>query len=71
VPTSTDAEIEEIVAAVRSLCDGPFSPETETELRRLARELRVAIRQHVRMAKSSLSAKKSAIIRRDPKSIAE
>jgi hypothetical protein len=36
------------------------------ELRKLARQLRVAISQHVATAKSSLSAKKAAIVRRDP-----
>jgi hypothetical protein len=40
--------------------------EIEKELRELARELRVAIREHVRTAKSSLSAKQSAILARDP-----
>jgi hypothetical protein len=33
----------------------------------LARELRIAIRQHVQMAQDSLSAKKQAIDKRDPK----
>ena len=67
VPTSTDLQIEEIIAAIRDLCHGPFSPESEAELRKLARTLRLAIRQHVRMARSSLNAKKSAIIDCDPK----
>jgi hypothetical protein len=67
VPTSTDLQIEEIIAAIRDLCHGPLSPETEAELRKLARRLRLAIRQHVRMAKSSLSAKKSAILDCAPK----
>jgi hypothetical protein len=40
--------------------------ESEAELRTLARHLRRAIRQHVRMAKSSLGTKKLAIIDRDP-----
>jgi hypothetical protein len=62
VPTSTDLQIEEIIAAIRDLCHGPFSPDAEAELRKLARTLRIAIRQHVRMAKSSLNAKKSAIL---------
>ena len=42
-----------------------FSEEGEEELRRLARHLRTAIQQHVRMAKSSLGTKKSAIVDRD------
>jgi hypothetical protein len=40
--------------------------ESEAELRVLARQLRMAIRQHVKMAKSSLGAQKSAIVDRDP-----
>jgi len=36
------------------------------ELRRLARDLRLAIKQHVRMAKSSLSVKGAAINELDP-----
>jgi hypothetical protein len=67
VPASTDLQIEEIIAAIRNLCNGPFSPEAEAELRKLAHQLRLAIRQHVRLAKRSLNAKKSAIIDRNPK----
>jgi hypothetical protein len=48
------------------LCHGPYSAEVDEELRRLARELRGAIREHVRTAKSSLGAKKSALDARDP-----
>jgi hypothetical protein len=66
VPSSTDAQIEEITAAIRSLCSGPFTPEAEADLRKLARKLRIAIRQHVQMAKDSLGAKKAAIVERDP-----
>ena len=66
VPSSTDLRIEELCARIRVLCNKPFSPEAEAELRKLARQLRVAIRQHVRMAKANLGAKKSAIIQRDP-----
>jgi hypothetical protein len=67
VPTSTDAQIEEIIAAIRDLCHGPFRPEAEVELRELARQLRIAIRRHVGMAKSSLTAKKLAIVDCIPK----
>ena len=66
MPLSTDAEIEKITAAIRNLCRGPFTPEAEADLRKLARELRIAIRQHVQMAKGSLTAKKAAINQRDP-----
>jgi len=66
VPSSTDVQIEAITAAIRKLCGGPFSPEAEADLRKLARELRIAIRRHVRMAKGSLGAKKVAIMERDP-----
>jgi hypothetical protein len=66
VPRSTDAEIDEIVGAIRRLCDQPFSPEAEDDLRKLARELRVAIRKHVRMAKTSLETRRAAIDERDP-----
>lgn len=66
MPSSTDQQIEEIIAQIRGLCGGPFSPEAETELRKLARELRVAIKDHVSMARSSLGAKKSAINQHDP-----
>jgi hypothetical protein len=39
------------------------------ELRRLARDLRLAIKQHVRMAKSSLSVKGAAINELDPDAV--
>ena len=65
MPPSTEARIEELCARIRVLCRGLFSPETEMEVRKLARELRVAIRQHVGMAKSSLGAKRNAIVERD------
>jgi hypothetical protein len=51
VPSSTDAEIEKI--------------EAEADLRKLARQLRLAIRQHVRMAKTSLNARKLALFKDD------
>jgi len=66
VPSSTDAGIEEIIGKIRRLCGGPFSSQAEAELRKLARELRLAIKQHVRMAKSSLSVKGAAINELDP-----
>jgi hypothetical protein len=62
VPRSTDARIEEVTARIRILCSDPFTPEAEAELRMLARELRVAIKQHVQMAKSLLATKKAAIL---------
>jgi hypothetical protein len=66
VPSSTDERIEDIIAKIRKLCGAPLSPGTESELRKLARELRVAIQQHVRMAVSSLGAKKVVIDQHDP-----
>jgi hypothetical protein len=66
VPSSTEASIEEIIAKIRDLCGRPFSLEAEAELRKLARDLRHAIKQHVRMAKSSLSVKGAAINEHDP-----
>ena len=66
MPFLTEARIEELCSRIRVLCRQPFSAETETELRKLARELRLAIQQHVGMAKSSLSTKRTAIIERDP-----
>jgi hypothetical protein len=66
VPTSTDARIDAICSRIRELCRGPLSPEDEVEIRRLAIELRAVINEHVRLAKSSLGAKQSAITARDP-----
>jgi len=66
VPRSTDAEIDEIVEAIRRLCGQPFTPEAENDLRKLARQLGIAIRKHVRMATNSLGTKKAAIDSRDP-----
>jgi hypothetical protein len=66
VPTSTDNRIEGLYAEIRALCGEPFSSQTEAQLRKLARELRMEIRQHVDMAKSSLTVKKTAIAERDP-----
>ena len=66
VPTSTDNRIEGLCDEIRALCGEPFSSQTEAQLRKLARELRMAIRQHVDMAKSSLTVKKTAIAERDP-----
>jgi len=66
VPSSTDARIEELCARIRVLCCDSFTAETERELKTLARDLKLAIREHVRAARSSLSTKKSAIMARDP-----
>jgi hypothetical protein len=66
MPSSTDAGIEAIIGRIRSLCAGPFSPEAETELRKLARELRIAIEQHVKMARISLGTKAATIHKYDP-----
>jgi hypothetical protein len=66
VPSSTDARIEELCARIRALCREPFTAHGEAELRRLARELRLAINEHVQAARGSLKVKKSAIIARDP-----
>ena len=66
MPPSTEARIEELCSRIRVLCAQPFTPESEAELRKLAKELRTAIRKHVRMAKSSLSVKGAAIAKRDP-----
>lgn len=65
MPASTDTKIEELCSQIRNLCHGHYTPEAELDLRRLAQELRVAIDQHVEMAKSSLTAKHSAIIKRE------
>ena len=65
MPRSTEGRIEELCARIRELCSEPFSEDGEEELRRLARHLRTAIQQHVRLAKSSLGTKKSAIVSRD------
>jgi hypothetical protein len=66
VPPSTENQIEELCSRIRILCGQPFTPESEAELRTLAKELRGAIRKHVRMAKSSLGVKGAAIAQRDP-----
>jgi hypothetical protein len=66
MPSSSERRIEELCNRIRDFCRGPFSPESEAELRRLARQLRVAVGEHVESAKSSLRVKKKAIIERDP-----
>jgi len=66
MPSSTDARIEELCVKIRLLCSGNLTTDVEAELRTLAQELRLAINDHVRAAKSSLGAKKSALIERDP-----
>jgi hypothetical protein len=65
MPSSSEPRIEELCDRIRDLCRGPFSSETEAELRKLARQLRVAVGEHVEIAKSSLRAKKKAILDRD------
>jgi hypothetical protein len=65
VPSETEPRIEELCARIRSLCGKPHTPQAESELRKLAKELRVAIEHHVKTAKSSLSTKQAAIIKRD------
>ncbi len=69
MPASTDIQIEELCSQVRTLCRGRYTPEAESDLRRLAQELRVAIEQHVELAKSSLSAKQLAIIRHERREV--
>jgi hypothetical protein len=66
VPSSSDSRIEDLCSRIKVLCREPFSRSSEAELRGLARQLRLAISQHVATAKSSLSAKKAAIVQRDP-----
>lgn len=66
MPSSTDPRIEELCARIRQLCSGTVTPEVEAELKALARHLRLAIKDHVHAAKSSLSAKKSVMFSRDP-----
>jgi len=66
VPFSTDARIEELCSRIRALCGRRFSPSAEAELKTLAQELRMAVKEHVDMAQSSLTARKSALIRPDP-----
>jgi len=66
MPAATESEIEEVCARIREISRGELTPKTETELRKLAFVLRIAITRHVKLAKSSLTTKKSAIEARDP-----
>jgi hypothetical protein len=66
VPSSTDERIDAICGRIRELCRGPLSSKDEAEIRSLAMELRSVINEHVRLAKSSLGTKQSAITARDP-----
>jgi hypothetical protein len=66
VPPLTEARIEKITASIRALCSAPFTFEAEAELRILARDLRLAIQEHVGMAKQLLSEKKAAITSANP-----
>jgi hypothetical protein len=65
MPSSSEPRIEELCARIRDLCRGPISSENEAELRKLARQLRVAVKEHLETARSSLRAKRKAIIERD------
>ena len=65
MPSSTDARIEALCERIRALCHRPIARESEEEIRSLAHELRTAIDEHVRLAKSSLNTKHAAIIARD------
>ena len=66
MPAATESEIEEVCARIREISQGELTPKAETELRKLALVLRIAITRHVKLAKSSLTTKKSAIEARDP-----
>jgi hypothetical protein len=66
MPVATESEIEEVCARIREISRGELTPKAETELRKLAFVLRIAITRHVKLAKSSLTTKKSAIEARDP-----
>jgi hypothetical protein len=66
MPAATESEIEEVCARIREISRGELTPKAETELRKLALVLRIAITRHVKLAKSSLTTKKSAIEARDP-----
>jgi hypothetical protein len=66
MPAATESEIEEVCARIREISQGELTPKAETELRKLALVLRLAITRHVKLAKSSLTTKKSAIEARDP-----
>jgi hypothetical protein len=66
VPSSTDLQIDQLCQQIRTLCRGPLRPGDEAAIRNLAMELRAAIEEHVRMARSSLGTKQSAITARDP-----
>jgi hypothetical protein len=54
-----------LCARIRTLSRGELTPAQEVELRRLAIDLRSAIRNHLYTAKTSLIAKKLAIEARD------
>jgi hypothetical protein len=65
VPSSSDVRIEELCAKIRELCRRRVTAQTEGELRKLAKALRLAINEHVNLAKSSLNVKRAAIVKRD------
>jgi hypothetical protein len=66
MPAATESEIEEVCARIREISQGELTPKAETELRKLALVLRLAITRHVKLAKSTLTTKQSAIEARDP-----
>jgi hypothetical protein len=66
VPAATESEIEEVCARIREISRGELTPKAESELRKLAFVLRMAITKHLKLARSSLKTKKSAIEARDP-----
>jgi len=66
MPAVTENEIEEVCARIREISRGELTTRAEMELRKLAFVLRLAIARHIKMAKSSLRTKRSAIEARDP-----
>jgi hypothetical protein len=66
VPAATESEIEEVCARIREISRGELTPKAESELRKLAFVLRMAITKHLKLTRSSLKTKKSAIEARDP-----
>jgi hypothetical protein len=66
VPTSTESYIEELLVEIRAVCDGPHTQKNEARLRKLARQLRRIIKEHVELANSALKVKGTAIVKREP-----
>jgi hypothetical protein len=65
MPLSTEGRIDQLCVQIKALCAAPLSREAEDELRKLTRELRRAINDHLKSAKSSLKVKGVAIAARD------